>query len=278
MGKGTKYVSKKANENGLFHYTDEENRIWAELYERQEKALPGLACDEYLEALDKINLPKDRVPQLKEVTETLQKHTGWGVQAVPALINSETFFGLLAERKFPAATFIRTREEFDYLQEPDVFHELFGHCPLLTNQVYADFMQKYGEMALKVSPKQRKYLLRLYWFTVEFGLIKAPKTTEGVRIYGAGIASSVGESKYAVQSGEPDLRPFDPVTMFRTPYRIDMYQPIYYVIESFQQLYDLVDHDLLSAISEAATLGEFEPTYPTDDLPHPKAVTAAGAK
>ena len=262
MAKGnSKYVSKEPDSNGIRHYTDEENAIWQELYTRQEKLLPGKACQEYMDALEKLNLPKDRVPQLTEVSDTLRAHTGWEVEGVPALISFKKFFTLLANKKFPAATFIRTREEFDYLQEPDIFHEVFGHCPLLTNQVYADFMQKYGEFGLKVAKEDRSMLARLYWFTVEFGLMKQP---EGMRIYGAGVLSSVGESDYAVNSDTPERKKLDLVTAFRTPYRIDIYQPIYFVIEGFDELFDLVKNEqqLLDAIEEARKLGEFEPKFP----------------
>lgn len=265
MAKGnSKYVSKKPDENGVRPYTDEENAIWQELYTRQEKLLPGKACQEYMDALERLNLPKDRVPQLEEVSDTLREHTGWAVEGVPALISFKKFFTLLANKKFPAATFIRTREEFDYLEEPDIFHEVFGHCPLLTNQVYADFMQKYGEFGLKVAKEDRAMLARLYWFTVEFGLMKNP---EGMRIYGAGVLSSVGESDYAINSDAPERKKLDLVTAFRTPYRIDIYQPIYFVIEAFDELFDLVkdEQKLLDAIKEARRLGEFEPKFPPKD-------------
>ena len=266
MGYGqSNYESKQPDENGVIHYTDEEHAIWRDLTARQYTLLPGRACDEYLECLEKLNLPKDRVPQLEEVSANLRKATGWSVYPVPALISFKKFFTLLANKQFPAATFIRTREEFDYLKEPDIFHEIYGHCPLLMNPVYADFMQKYGELGLKVEKGDREMLARLYWFTVEFGLMQHKDGP--LRIYGAGIVSSVGESKYALHSDEPERRPIDLVTLFRTLYRIDMYQRVYYVIESFEQLFDLINHDLLGAIAEAKRLGPLKPTFPVDDLP-----------
>ena len=173
-------------------------------------------------------MPKDRVPQLNEVTKKLTKKTGWGVEGVPALISFERFFGLLAEKKFPAATFIRKQSDFEYLQEPDIFHEIFGHCPLLMNDVYADFMQKFGELGRNASDEDQVMLARLYWFTVEFGLIQ---TNRNLQIYGAGIVSSVNESKYALSS-KPKLVQLDLVEVFRTLYRIDIMQPIYFVILS----------------------------------------------
>jgi len=272
MAKGDgKYVSKEPDSKGIRHYTDEEHRIWRDLYARQDKLLPGIAAQEYMDAHKKLGLPADRVPQLGEVSETLMAHTGWQVEGVPALISFKKFFNLLANRKFPAATFIRQRDEFDYLQEPDIFHEVYGHCPLLTNQVYADFMQKYGEFGLTVAKEDRAMLARLYWFTVEFGLMQKP---EGMRIYGAGILSSVGESDYAINSPVAERKKLDLVTAFRTPYRIDIYQPIYFVIQNFTELYDLVKDEqvLLEAIKEARALGEFAPKFP------PKEAPAEGAK
>lgn len=264
--KQTQYVSKKPDADGLRHYTDEENSIWRDLYSRQERdVLPGRACADYIKCLETLDLPHDRVPQLGEVNDKLKPATGWTVTGVPALISFEKFFKLLADRTFPAATFIRTREEFDYLREPDIFHEVLGHCPLLLNQNYADFMQAYGEIGLSVDPKDRAMLARLYWFTVEFGLIKE---SEGLRLYGAGIVSSVGESQYAL-SDKPEHRPIDLVDVFRRLYRIDMYQRVYYVIESFEQLYKLASdkQHIMDAIREARGKGPFVPTFPVEDLP-----------
>lgn len=259
MGKSSQYVSKIPNEKGVYSYTPEEDAIWRDLYARQQKLLLGKACDAYLEALERIELNQTRVPQLKEVSKRMAEYTGWGVEGVPALIPPQQFFTLLAEKKFPAATFVRTREEFDYLQEPDIFHEVFGHCPLLTNEVYAAFMQRYGEVALSLDKKYYWPLLRLYWFTVEFGLMKQPDGR--ARIYGAGIVSSVGETEYAL-GAVPEHRPFDLVQVLRTPYRIDIYQTVYYVIESFEQLFKLVENDLAETVKEASELGLLEPTFP----------------
>lgn len=312
--KGTKYISKEPDAQGLRHYSAEEHQIWADLYARQAELLPNRACPEFLDCLEKLGLPHDQVPQLTDVTKTLHAATGWGVEGVPALISFEKFFALLANKKFPAATFIRTRDEFDYLQEPDIFHEIFGHCPLLMNPAYANFMQKYGEMGLEVEKADRAMLARLYWFTIEFGLMRrkgeelklensrpqgrsavpsAPKGAEvgegnwgqpqsipveqsprngltgnGLKLYGAGIVSSVGESQYAL-GGTPELKPADLVTIFRTLYRIDIYQPIYFVIESFEQLYSLVQRkeEVFAAIKEAKRLGPFAPTFDVSDLP-----------
>ncbi len=192
MGKESQYVSKQPDENGIIHWTDEENAIWKDLVERQLECIPGKACDEYMKGLELLNLPKDRLPQLHELNEVLERETGWQVAAVPALIPFDEFFRLLANKQFPVATFIRTREEFDYLQEPDIFHEIFGHCPLLTNPAFAHFTHQYGKLGYAATPKERVYLARLYWFTVEFGLLQ---TKEGTRIYGGGILSSPAETE-----------------------------------------------------------------------------------
>ena len=259
MGKGTKYASKMPDENGLFQYTDEENSIWRELILQQKEILPGRACDEYMEALERMNFPEDRVPQVKDVSEVLRKHTGWEVAPVPALINFDKFFALLADKKFPAATFIRTREEMEYLQEPDVFHEIFGHTPLLTDSRFAEFTHAYGKAGLKASKEDRVMLARLYWFTVEFGLIN---TAKGLRTYGAGIVSSIGETPYSIESDVPQRKPFDPVDLLRTPYRIDIFQTVYFVIDSLDDLFEVAHMDLFELIEEARRLGMHEPTFP----------------
>jgi phenylalanine-4-hydroxylase len=259
MGKETKYVAKHPGEHGRIPYTPEEDAVWAALYERQMKIIPGRAAPAYMEALERLDLPADRVPQPEEVSSVLRAHTGWEVAPVPALIPFDEFFKLLSEKKFPAASFIRTWEEFDYLQEPDVFHEIFGHTPLLTDPNFAAFTEAYGNYGLKANKEDRVMLARLYWFTVEFGLIN---TTEGLRAYGSGIISSPGEAVYAVESDVPRRLPFDPVEALRTPYRIDIFQTIYFVINGFEDLFDLAQKDLFALISEARRLGMREPTYP----------------
>ncbi len=260
MAKSTRYVAKIPDKNGVIHYTDEENAIWNELITRQKAVIRDRACAEYLEALERLDLPEDRVPQCKEVSRVLRQHTGWEVEPVPALINFDKFFRLLANKKFPAASFIRSREELDYLQEPDIFHEIFGHTPLLTDPRFAAFTHAYGKAGLAASKEDRVMLARLYWFTVEFGLIHRPE--EGLRTYGAGIVSSIGETPYALESEVPERRRFDPVDALRTPYRIDIFQTVYFVIESFDELFSLAQKDLLALIREARRLGMHEPTFP----------------
>ncbi len=241
------YISKPVDSKGFAVYTDEENEVWQELYKRQELIIQGRACDEYLQGLELLQLSKDRVPQCPEVSAILQGLTGWVLEPVPALISFDHFFSLLANRRFPAATFIRRKEELDYLKEPDIFHEIFGHCPLLTNPAAAEFTHTYGKLGLNASAKERIMLARLFWFTVEFGLIKTPR---GLRAYGGGILSSINETVYCLESKTPERRPFEVKEALQTPYRIDTIQPIYYVLENFDQLYRLVEMDLLSLIHQ----------------------------
>ena len=256
--KSSTYTSRQPDSKGHIPYSAEENTIWHDLIERQIPMLNGRACQPWIDAMHEMNFPKDRVPQLKHVSEVLQKHTGWSVSAVPALIGFTEFFQLLANKQFPVATFIRRREDFDYLQEPDIFHEVFGHTPPLTDHRFAAFVEAYGKAGLAADPKEHFMLARLFWFTVEFGLVN---TDEGIRAYGSGIMSSPGELVYAVESDKPERKPFDPVDVLRTPYRIDIMQPIYFVIDSFDDMFDLANADLLGYIKEARSLVMHEPKY-----------------
>jgi len=253
----SKYISRKPDKNGFVDYPQDEHDIWKLLSQRQLEIIKGRACQEYMEGLDIIKLPIDTIPQIPEVNKKLNKATGWAIEPVPALIGFNRFFKLLANRKFPCATFIRTQEELEYLPEPDIFHEIFGHCPMLTNQVFADFTQKYGELGLNQSPTIQKLLARFYWFTAEFGLIKTP---QGLRCYG-GVLSSIGETVYALESPKPKREPFNALNMLRTPYRIDTFQPIYYYIDSYEQIYQVVNKNFIGLIHQAKSLGEFEPLF-----------------
>ncbi len=261
--KQTSYVAKKPDKHGMIDYTDDENSVWQELYERQIKIVTGRACEEYMHGLELLNLPKDRVPQCKEISEVLHDTTGWKLEPVPALISFDHFFELLAKKRFPAATFIRSREELDYLQEPDIFHEIFGHCPLLTNPAYADFTYTYGNLSLRASHADRVMLARLYWFTIEFGLIKQ---AAGLRVYGGGILSSKNETVYCLESDKPQRKEFNVLEVLRTPYRIDIMQPIYYVINDFDTLYRLIEMDLIGLIQQARELGEFSSEFLKETL------------
>lgn len=259
MPKSTKYVSHTPDADGYIAYSDAENATWATLIERQLPRLEGQVCDEYIDALALMDFPRDRIPQLPDISAVLLEHTGWSVYPVSALIDFTRFFELLANKQFPAATFIRDSEDLDYLEEPDIFHEIFGHTPLLTDYRFAAFTEAYGKAGLAADKKDHAMLARLFWFTVEFGLIE---TKAGLRSYGAGIVSSPGELEYALHSDVPERRPFDPIDALRTPYRIDIYQTVYYTLESFDTLFELAQSDLIGKITEARRLGMFEPTYP----------------
>ena len=259
MAKATKYVSKSADKNGIIHWADEENAIWQELITRQLACIKDKACDEFVEGLAKLQLPTDCIPQLNDVNKVLEATTGWQCHQVPALIGFGEFFRLLSEKKFPVATFIRTREELDYLQEPDIFHEIFGHCPLLTNPAFADFTEAYGKLGLNATKEDRVYLARLYWFTIEFGLLD---TEQGLRIYGGGILSSPGETKYALEDASVERKKLDVVDVFRTPYRIDIMQPIYFMLNKVSNLNDLRDLDIMALLAEAKALGLHQPKFP----------------
>lgn len=259
MAKSTTYQSKVPDADGRIDYNDAENAVWRELIERQLPMLPGRVCDEYVDALELMQLPRDRVPQLDEISAVLRAHGGWSVHPVPALIGFQEFFALLAQKRFPAATFIRRREDLDYLEEPDIFHEIFGHTPLLTDYRFAAFTEAYGKAGLAASPQDRAMLARLFWFTVEFGLYRA---ADGLRSYGAGIVSSPGELVYALESDTPERLPFDPIEALRTPYRIDIFQPVYFVLDDFDQLFELAQSDLGALIREARRRGMHPPRFP----------------
>jgi len=216
-------------------YTADEHAIWNELYARQRKLLVGRADDALLEGHDALNLGRGGIPNLEKISDELEKMTGWRVVSVPSLVPDDVFFRHLANRRFPAGAFIRTREELDYIEEPDIFHDVFGHVPLLTNPVFGDYMQAYGEGGLRALKFDRlKNLAALYWYTVEFGLIETPN---GLRIYGAGISSSLKESIFALDDPSPNRIRFDLERVLRTNYRIDDFQESYFVIRSYDELF-----------------------------------------
>jgi phenylalanine-4-hydroxylase len=215
------------------HYSRAEHEVWRTLHARQMKLLPGRAVPEFLEGVALLGM-EEGIPDFRRLSDRLMKLTGWQVVAVPGLVPEDVFFEHLANRRFVAGNFIRKPEELDYLEAPDVFHDVFGHVPLLAHKVFADYMQAYGEGGLRSMGFGALHkLARLYWYTVEFGLIE---TAEGVRIYGAGILSSAGESRFALDSPSPNRLGFDLMRVLRTRYRIDAYQQTYFVIESFESL------------------------------------------
>ena len=254
MATASKYLAHAPDSQGKTHYTPAEHAVWRKLSAAQRPLLPGRACDEFIVGLDRLQLPTRRIPQCAAVSQRLELATGWRVAPVPALIGFDEFFGMLASRVFPAASFIRALEEFEYLQEPDIFHEIFGHTPLLTEPMFADFSQHIGEVGQAAGPQYHIWLARLYWMTIEFGLIN---TRYGLRAYGAGIISSNTELVYALESDVPQRRPFDVLDALRTPYRIDRLQPVYYVLDSFRQLVELTTSNLLDLIDEARERGMF---------------------
>lgn len=235
-------------------YTDADHDTYRRLYERQAALLPGRACDAFIDSLPHLGAC-ERIPRFEDINARLQPATGWQIVAVPGLIPEVPFFTLLANRRFPVTDWIRTPSEFDYIVEPDVFHDLFGHVPLLFDPVFADHMQAYGQGGLKAHRLGACELLsRLYWYTIEFGLIRQP---DGLRAYGAGILSSPGELQHAVSSPVPHRRPLDIERVMRTRYRIDDYQATYFVIDSFQELFDKTAPDFSPVYERVARLPEF---------------------
>jgi phenylalanine-4-hydroxylase len=219
-------------------YTSEDHAIWRILFDRQQETLKGHVCQEYLDGLAALGIGPEGVPDFDRMNARLRRLTGWEVVAVPGLIPSRPFFELLSSRRFPAGTFIRRRDQLDYLEEPDVFHDVFGHVPLLTNPAYADYMREYGRIGLNaVDNRGVKFLARLNWYTIEFGLIRKP---EGIRIYGAGIVSSFGEAKYVVSDPSANYLAFNLDRVLRTGYYIDDFQASYFVIDKFDDLFQLL--------------------------------------
>jgi phenylalanine-4-hydroxylase len=216
-------------------YDSEDDAVWNDLFARQMEILPGRACSAFMAGLDKLDLGRGGVPEFGRLSEELGTLTGWSVVPVPMLIPDHVFFWHLANRRFPAGNFIRTRETFDYIQEPDVFHDVFGHVPMLTDPVYADYMQEYGRAGWKAMRYNRlKALGALYWYTVEFGLIEEEA---GIRAYGAGILSGPTEARFAVEATSPNRIMLNVDRVMRTDYVISDLQPTYFVIESFEDLY-----------------------------------------
>ena len=226
-------------------YTAGEQALWRRLFRRQIALLPGYACDTYRDSLARLDA-SEGIPKLDEVTGELRRATGWSLVPVPGLIPDLAFFDHLAHRRFPVTRWLRNPGEFDYIVEPDVFHDFFGHVPMLFNAWFADYMQAYGEGGLKAARLDAlRMLARLYWYTVEFGLIA---TEAGLRIYGAGILSSGGEVVHSIDSPKPRRVMFDLERVLRTDYHIDRYQDTYFVIKSFEQLF-------------TDTLPDFTPLY-----------------
>jgi phenylalanine-4-hydroxylase len=250
-------------EQNWHKYSAEEHAIWRLLFERQQRLLVGRACREFLDGLGRLGVAADGIPDFRRLNEILDGATGWRIVAVPGLVPDDAFFAFLAGRRFPSTCFIRRRDQVDYLQEPDVFHDIYGHVPLLISPLFADYMQAYGEgglKALRLGHLQR--LARLYWYTVEFGLIA---TAEGLRIYGSGILSSAGESIYCLEDPRPRRIRFALRRVMRTRYRIDDFQQTYFVIDDFQQLFDATRPDFAPIYREIAPLSDLDPDVLIDE-------------
>jgi len=219
---------------GWEHYTVEEHATWDTLFARQSKLLPGRASEAYLRGLDVLKLSRPGIPDFEELSERLMKLTGWQVVAVPGLVPDDVFFDHMANRRFVAGNFIRRPDQLDYLEEPDVFHDVFGHVPMLADPVFADYLAAYGRGGQRaLGMDALKYLGRLYWYTVEFGLVREDGD---LRIYGAGIVSSYSESRFALEDPSPNRIGFDLKRVMRTEYRIDDFQQNYFVIPSYEEL------------------------------------------
>jgi phenylalanine-4-hydroxylase len=238
-------------------YTPAEHATWKTLFNRQTALLPGRACDEFVAGMHDLPMRADEIPNFIELSEVLTERTGWQIVAVPGLVPDEVFFDHLANRRFPAGQFIRKPHQLDYLEEPDVFHDVFGHVPMLMNPVIADYIQAYGEGGLRAKRLgQLDKLARVYWYTVEFGLIMQ---ADGLRIYGAGIASSNVESLFALTSPSPNRIGFDLERVMRTNYRIDDFQESYFVIRGLDELLALATIDFGPIYQRIAGLPDFEP-------------------
>lgn len=228
-------------DQGWQHYTAQEHAIWKTLFERQARLLPGRACDAFLQGMRDLAMTADRIPNFEQLSEVLMRRTGWQVVAVPGLVPDDVFFEHLAHRRFPAGQFIRKAHELDYLEEPDVFHDVFGHVPMLMNPVMADFIQAYGQGGLKARRQgMLEQLARVYWYTVEFGLVQQD---DGLRIYGAGIVSSATESCFSVEDASPNRIRFALERVLRTRYRIDDFQEVYFVLQDLEELLALAQID-----------------------------------
>ncbi|MDX2345371.1 MAG: phenylalanine 4-monooxygenase [Legionella sp.] len=257
----SRYVSHTPDAAGYVTYSTEEDSVWHTLYTRQKALLPNRASEAFIDGLKALDLSSEHIPQLPDVNKKLRAATGWEVSPVAALISARAFFELLADKKFPAATFIRDKSSLNYVQEPDIFHEVFGHCPMLTNQVYADFMHAYAKRVLTFDEADWPLLQRFFWFTVEFGLIQ---DKSGLKAYGGGILSSISETPYSIESSEAMRVLFDPVAVFRMPYRIDALQPVYFVINSYDMLYEFINADWAELMAQTRKLGEYAPYFPVE--------------
>jgi phenylalanine-4-hydroxylase len=238
-------------------YTREEHDRWDRLFRRQADVLPGRACKAFLKARDRLELSPSGIPDMERLSDRLETITGWRVVPVSDLVPDEIFFDHLANKRFPAGAFIRPESEFDYLEEPDVFHDVFGHVPLLADPLFSDFMQAYGQGGQRALGRgQLTNLARLYWYTVEFGLVREAGK---LRLFGAGIMSSPHESVFALESASPHRVGFDLVRAMRTNYIIDDFQQTYFVIDSFESLLETCYRDFEGVYDRLLDARDIEP-------------------
>lgn len=233
---------------GWDDYTPKDHATWKTLFERQAQLLPGRACDEFIQGMRDLPIGSDQIPDFRRLSDVLMKRTGWQIVAVPGLVPDDVFFEHLANRRFPAGNFIRQRHALDYLEEPDVFHDVFGHVPMLMHPAIADFIQAYGQGGMRAKALGHlSELARVYWYTIEFGLLQQGGD---LRLYGAGIASSYTESKFCVESPSPNRIAFDLQRVMRTDYRIDDFQETYFVIRDLDALLDFTQIDFAPLYAE----------------------------
>ena len=258
-----KNINQKDIPQNIIKYSQKDDDTWNYLCRTQLENLQNLAHPNILKYLEEFSLPKQNVPQLGEFSDKLHKKTGWKISRVEDLIDSYSFFHLLANKIFPSTVYIRTDQNIFLSKDPDIFHELFGHCPILLDINNAKIFEKFGLMGLQLDKDQRQFLQRLFWFTFETGLIN---TVCGLKIYGGSLVSSIKESSYSLRNDNVVRKPFDIVQIFRTPYRADILQGIDYVIDDFSQLYTMLDNiDLIKErIDMAYSLGEFSPYFPVE--------------
>ena len=255
-------------DQGWANYTAQEHGVWKTLFERQSKLLPGRACDAFVQGMHDLPIGAEQIPDFRALSDVLMKKTGWQVVAVPGLVPDDVFFDHLANRRFPSGQFIRKPHELDYLEEPDVFHDVFGHVPMLMNPAIADYIQAYGQGGLRAKTLGvLDKLARVYWYTVEFGLVQQK---DGLRIYGAGIASSYTESLFALEDPSPNRIAFELERVMRTHYRIDDFQESYFVIDHLDALLDLARIDFAPLYDRVR---EGEDYTPGTVLPQDRVIT-----
>jgi len=244
-------------DQGWEQYTPAEHAVWKTLFERQVSMLAGRACNEFVQGMRALPIGADQIPDFRRLSDALMTTTGWQVVAVPGLVPDEVFFDHLANRRFPSGNFIRSADQLEYLEEPDVFHDVFGHVPMLMHPVIADYIQAYGQGGLRAQRLGNlAQLARVYWYTVEFGLIQQ---SDGLRIYGSGIASSYAESVFAIDDNSPNRVQFDLDRVMRTNYRIDDFQETYFVIRNLDELLELARIDFAPVYERIAALPEIAP-------------------